>query len=75
MLLHSDDDGALNQLGYYEQGKNETSAGVGLFYDASDGIHVHSILFFFSYSLPLSIVVFFLCIYTFYYKKKRNLIY
>jgi hypothetical protein len=38
MLLHSDGDVALNKLGYYEQGKNETSAGVSLFCDASDGI-------------------------------------
>jgi hypothetical protein len=38
VLLHSDGDVALNKLGYYEQGKNETSAGVSLFCDASDGI-------------------------------------
>jgi hypothetical protein len=38
ILLHSDGDVALNQLGYYEQGKNETSGGVSLFCDASDGI-------------------------------------
>ena len=38
MLLHSDGDVALNKLGYYEQGRNETSAGVSLFCDASDGI-------------------------------------
>jgi hypothetical protein len=38
ILLHSDGDVALNKLGYYEQGKNETSAGVSLFCDASDGI-------------------------------------
>jgi hypothetical protein len=38
MLLHSDGDVALNKLGYYEQGKNETSAGISLFCDATDGI-------------------------------------
>lgn len=38
LLLHPDGDVALNKLGYYEQGKNETSAGVSLFCDASDGI-------------------------------------
>jgi hypothetical protein len=38
MLLHSDGDVALQKLGYYDQGKNETSAGVSLFCDASDGI-------------------------------------
>lgn len=37
-LLHSDGDVALSKLGYYEQGKNETSGGVSLFCDASDGI-------------------------------------
>jgi hypothetical protein len=38
ILLHSDGDVALNKLGYYEQGKNETSAGISLFCEASDGI-------------------------------------
>ncbi|UJR24352.1 hypothetical protein I4U23_005729 [Adineta vaga] len=38
ILLHSDGDVALGKLGYYEQGKNETSDGVSLFCDASDGI-------------------------------------
>ncbi|UJR38901.1 hypothetical protein I4U23_031569 [Adineta vaga] len=38
ILLHSDGDVALGKLGYYEQGKNETSGGVSLFCDASDGI-------------------------------------
>lgn len=38
VLLHADGDVALNKLGYYDQGKNETSAGVSLFCDASDGI-------------------------------------
>ncbi|CAF4818491.1 unnamed protein product [Rotaria socialis] len=38
ILLHADGDAALNKLGYYDQGKNETSAGVSLFCDASDGI-------------------------------------
>ncbi|CAF1182285.1 unnamed protein product [Adineta ricciae] len=38
ILLHSDGDVALNKLGYYDQGKNETSAGVSLFCDASDGL-------------------------------------
>ena len=36
MLLHSDGDIALHKLGYYEQGKHETSAGISLFCDASD---------------------------------------
>jgi hypothetical protein len=38
ILLHADGDVALNKLGYYEQGRNETSAGVSLFCDASDAI-------------------------------------
>lgn len=38
MLLHSDGDVALHKLGYYEQGKHETSAGISLFCDASDGL-------------------------------------
>jgi hypothetical protein len=38
ILLHGDGDVALGKLGYYEQGKNETSAGVSLFCDATDGI-------------------------------------
>ncbi|CAF3871582.1 unnamed protein product [Rotaria sp. Silwood1] len=37
-LLHSDGDVALNKFGYYDQGRNETAAGVSLFCDASDGI-------------------------------------
>jgi hypothetical protein len=39
MLLHADDDVALHKLGYYEQGRNETSGGVSLFCDASDGMY------------------------------------
>ncbi|CAF4921457.1 unnamed protein product, partial [Rotaria sp. Silwood1] len=38
ILLHPDGDVALSKLGYYEQGKNETSGGISLFCDASDGI-------------------------------------
>jgi hypothetical protein len=38
LLLHGDGDVALQKLGYYEQTKNETAAGVSLFCDASDGI-------------------------------------
>ncbi|CAF4425731.1 unnamed protein product, partial [Adineta steineri] len=38
LLLHSDDDVALSKLGYYDQGRNETSAGVSLSCDAFDGI-------------------------------------
>lgn len=38
LLLHADGDVALNKLGYYDQGKNESSAGVSLFCDASDGL-------------------------------------
>lgn len=38
LLIHSDGDVALNKLGYYEQGKNESAAGVSLFCDASDGL-------------------------------------
>ena len=39
ILLHADGDVALSKLGYYEQGKNETSGGVSLFCEASDGIY------------------------------------
>lgn len=38
MLLHSDGDVALSKLGYYEQGKSETSGGVSLFCEAFDGL-------------------------------------
>ncbi|CAF1501841.1 unnamed protein product [Adineta ricciae] len=38
LLLHGDGDVALQKLGYYEQGKNETAAGISLFCEASDGI-------------------------------------
>ena len=38
MLLHADGDVALSKLGYYDQGRNETSAGVSLFCEASDEI-------------------------------------
>jgi hypothetical protein len=38
MLLHADGDVSLTKLGYYEQGRNETAAGVSLFCDASDGL-------------------------------------
>lgn len=38
ILVHPDGDVSLSKFGYYEQGKSETSAGVSLFCDASDGI-------------------------------------
>ncbi|CAF1144748.1 unnamed protein product [Adineta steineri] len=38
LLLPSDGDVALSKLGYYDQGRNEISAGVSLFCDAFDGI-------------------------------------
>ncbi|CAF1026318.1 unnamed protein product [Adineta steineri] len=38
LLLPSDDDVALGKLGYHDQGRNETSAGVSLSCDAFDGI-------------------------------------
>ena len=38
ILLNSDGDIALWKLGYYDQGKGESSAGVSLFCDSFDGL-------------------------------------